>query len=109
MRTPMSYAPRLNYAEEHPNPWRKAFEGLRHAEVRVLVSVVSCIRAEGGYPTREAMRAIHKAAESGIVTHLCSAGWLEKLRPGAGLVVYRATEKTWRLLGGYGLANVAAE
>jgi hypothetical protein len=81
------------------SPTRRA-TGLAPHELAVVVAVMSCEIAEGGYPTREAIADITQVDDTSMPSRLVRDGWLERAgSAGGNAVAYRASEKAWRELG----------
>lgn len=74
--------------------------GVTPSELAVLVAVASCERAEGGYPTREAIWAVVGSGRTNLASQLCARGLLRQVdRTSERLAVYGLTERARELLG----------
>jgi hypothetical protein len=74
--------------------------GLAPHELAVVVAVLSCEIAEGGFPTREAIADITQCEDTSMPSRLVREGWLERAGKSTGNAVsYRGSDRAWRELG----------
>lgn len=83
------------------NPSRRSVGvvGLTPAELGVVVAVMACERAEGGYPCRRAIWDVARGGEERLPSQLVTRGWLERAGTVGRVALYRATERAWLELG----------
>lgn len=81
------------------SPVKRAL-GITMAELRTLVAVAACERAEGAYPTREAIQQVTGGGRTNLCSELCAVGLLRQVeRTAERLAVYGLTDAARKLLG----------
>lgn len=72
--------------------------GLNPAELRIVLAVMACERAEFGNPSMGAIEEIAGVSKRSVV-NLCGKRWLEKADKEGRVHFYRATRRAWSALG----------
>jgi hypothetical protein len=68
-------------------------------ELRIVLAVMACERAEGGFPSRNAIKSMAKYGSDNLPSVLVELDWLEPAGKDRNVTLYRATARAWAELG----------
>jgi hypothetical protein len=77
----------------------RAVLDLSPQELRIVVAVMACERAEGGFPNRNAIKSMAKYGSDNLPSILVELDWLEPAGKDKNVTLYRATRRAWIELG----------